>query len=57
MGKARFPINDNVISRAIERDTPTPSVLGVGVVERAKDIEPRGLLTVWEAEFNPAALR
>ena len=27
----------------------------MGVVERAKDLEPRGLLTVLEAEFNPAA--
>jgi hypothetical protein len=26
----------------------------VGVVEFAKDLEPRGLLTVLETEFNPA---
>jgi len=47
--KARFPINGSVVLRAIERDTPTPSVLSVGVVDRTKDLEPRGLLTVLEA--------
>ncbi|WP_175049213.1 hypothetical protein [Paraburkholderia sediminicola] len=47
--KAGLPINGSVISRAIERDTPTPSVLSVGVVERTKDLEPGGLLTVLEA--------
>jgi hypothetical protein len=47
--KARFPINRSVISRAIERTTPTPSALGVGVVERVKHLEPRGLFTVLEA--------
>jgi hypothetical protein len=47
--KARFPINGIGVSRAIERDTPTPSALGVGVVERVKNLEPRGLLTVLEA--------
>ena len=47
--KARFLINSSVISRVIERDTPTPSVLGMGVVERVKHLEPRGLFTVLEA--------
>ncbi|SOE99818.1 hypothetical protein SAMN05446635_7856 [Burkholderia sp. OK233] len=55
--KARFPINGSVVSRVIERDTPTPSVLSVGVVERTKHLEPGGLLTVLGAELNPAALR
>ncbi|WP_183082247.1 hypothetical protein [Paraburkholderia sp. BL23I1N1] len=36
--EAGFPIKGNVISRTVERATPTPGAFGVGVVKREKDL-------------------